>query len=395
MVGLTPYLDFIEPDPIRFWVKVAKDAGAANMTIGVPDRLPQNALETYAKAVYDAELKGATGYPPFDGEEALKDRIIEVENNFGAKLSHEDKSRIFVTVGASQSITFVFSLFEPGSEILVNTPCWGTIFNMAAHSGNRGVPVEFFVGGKFRRENADAAFTLNTRALYVNFPANPTGSIVSSAELKKLCEWAVSKDLQIISDEPYKYILFDRSKTPYSSPVSFGQAIGDNVTLISSFSKIVKPDIRLGFMRISPTILSSHKMIGFYFRNLSAGASASEQAGVTALIASDPKLTFLAPVVEGYRKKSAIVEKYMLSWGCKVPYKPDGTYMMFPTTPDGSESEDFVRRTASEKKVGFVPGTSFGGKFEGFEDINRHFRIGFGGGMSKEKVQEIMEALTA
>ncbi len=391
---LTKNLEGISPDPIRHWVKVAKDAGAVNMmTIGVPDKMPQHILETYAKAVYEQELKGTTGYPPFDGEEGLKKKIIEMEPYFGAKLTAEDVNRIYVTVGASQALTFIFSIFNPGSEILVNTPCWGTIYNMVAHSGNVGVPTSLFEGGRFIEENAQNALTGKSRAVYVNFPANPTGELIGESELKKMCGWAVANNLQIITDEPYKYIIFDSKKTPYVSPVSMEAEISDNVCLVSSFSKIIKPDIRLGFIRMSPEILASHKMVGYYFRNLSAGASAGVQSGVTKIISEDPKLSFLKSVVEGYKKKNEVVVKRLIEWGCELPYKPAGTYMVFPTTPDGSDSEEFVRKMASEKKTGFIPGTSFGGKFKGFEHLQKHFRVGFGGGTSLEKVTQIMDEL--
>ena len=391
---LTKNLDGIVPDPIRYWAKACKDAGAVNdFTIGVPDPIPKEALGVYAKALYEQELKGAAGYPPFDGEESLKKAIVAMEGNFGARLSEDDVKRVYVTVGASQALQFIFSLFPAGSEVVVNTPAWGTIHNMIAHSGGRGIPVSMFDGGKFIAENAGKALSDRTRAVYVNYPANPTGEVVPEKELKEMCGWAAANGLQVISDEPYKYTIYDRKKTPYTSPASFGGDVAGRVSLVSSFSKIVKPDIRLGFIRISQSILDAHKMVPFYFRNLSAGAARGVQAGVTALLQKDPKLTFLKPVVEGYRVKSELIRKHLAEWGCEMPYKPAGTYMMFPTTPDGSGSEDFVRKTAAERKCGFIPGTSFGGTFKGFEHLARHFRVGFGGGISREKVDEVMEHL--
>jgi len=395
MVKLTKNLDGIIPDPVRYWLKVGKDAGATNnLTIGVPDQIPKEALETFAKAEYEAEVKGATSYPAFDGEDGVKKAIVAMEANFGANMTEADLGRIYVTVGASQALQFVFSLFPAGSEILVTTPCWGTIYNMVAHSGVNGVPVGLFEGGKFIKENADNAVTKKSQAVYINFPANPTGEVVPEAELRKMCEWAVSRDLQIISDEPYKYLIFDRDKTPYTSPVSMGEEIAERTNLVSSFSKIVKPDIRLGYIRLSPQILAADDMVGFYFRNLSAGASRGVQAGVTALVNQDPTLNFLRPIVDGYRKKSDLAAKYLGEWGCQLPYKPAATYMIFPTTPHGEDGEEFVRRTAVEKKTAFIPGTSFGGSFKGFEELKKHFRVGFGAGMTVGKLEDVLKALT-
>jgi len=392
---VTRNLDGIVPDPVRHWVKVAKEAGAVNnLTIGVPDRMPADMLAAYAKAAYDYEMKGSTGYPPFDGEESLKRAIVSLEGNFGAELTDQDIPSLYVTVGASQALQFVFSLFPSGSELMVATPAWGTIHNMAAHSGVKGFPAALFVNGKFIEENAKKALTKETAAVYVNYPNNPTGETIGEAELRRMCSWAATANLQIITDEPYKYLIFDRKKTPYKSPVSFGGDIAGNVSLVSSFSKIVKPDIRLGFIRLSTRLASSHKMVGYYFRNLSAGASAAAQAGVTAILEKDPSVSFLKPIVEGYKRKSDLIAKYMRQWGCELPYKPAATYMMFPTTPDGSDADEWVTKTAYGKKTAFVPGTSFGGTYKGFEHLRKHFRIGFGGGMTEEKARLIMEDIT-
>lgn len=100
-------------------------------------------------------------------------------------------------------------------------------------------------------------------------------------------------------------------------------------------------------------------------------------------------------MIDGYRAKNELVVKQMGEWGCEFPYKPAGTYMAFPSTPDGSDSEDFVKKTAADKKCGFIPGTSFGGKYEGFEQVRKHFRMGFGGGMSIEKLGEVLTELTS
>ncbi|MBD3388195.1 MAG: aminotransferase class I/II-fold pyridoxal phosphate-dependent enzyme [Candidatus Altiarchaeales archaeon] len=393
-MDLTESLEGIVPDPIRYWVRVCKDAGAVNMfTIGVPDPIPTEVLEVYAKAVYDQEMKGATGYPPFVGEEEFKKSIIDMEGNFGAELADDDVNRMYVTVGASQGLQFIFSIFKPGSEVLVNTPAWGTIHNMIAHSGNVGVPAPLFEEGRFVVENAEKALTEKTQAVYVNFPANPSGELVAESEIKKMCGWAVAENLQIVSDEPYKYTIFDRKKTPYKSPVSFGSDINANVSLLSSFSKIVKPDVRMGFIRVSPSIMAAHEMVGFYFRNLSAGASRGLQAGLRAMIDGDPKLGFLKSVVEGYRVKSELTQKRLGEWGCEFPYKPAGTYMLFPTTPDGSDAEEWVKKTATEKKCGFIPGTSFGGSYPGFEHLKKHFRMGVGGGLTLEKLETVLDEL--
>ncbi|MDD5111225.1 MAG: pyridoxal phosphate-dependent aminotransferase [Candidatus Altiarchaeota archaeon] len=392
MLKLTRHLADIVPDPVRHWINVDKELGAKHMfTIGEPDPIPKDMLAVYAKAVYDEELSGKVSYPPVAGEESLRKAIVGMEKNFNVNYAEDDASRIYVTAGGSQGLQFAFSLFRPGSEIIAMTPCWGTIFNMTAHSGVKGVPAELFKDGRFVKENAEKALSDNTQAVYVNFPANPNGIVLKEKVIKEFADWAVAHDLQIISDAPYKYLIYEPGKTPYVSPLNCSPEAGRKTTEISSFSKIIKPDIRLGYLRIAPEILEhpEAKRLLYYFRNLSAGASRPAQAGVTAVLNKDPKLGFLKPMVKNYKEKAEVLGECLEKLGCTLTEKPAGGYFLFPQTPDGMDGEEYVKKTAAERKVGFIPGSSFGGSYKGFENLKKYFRAGFGGGWTKEKIREV------
>lgn len=390
MIKLTGNLSGIKPDPIRDWIRIVKELGAQNLfTIGEPDAVPKKILKIYAKAVYAEELSSKTSYPPVTGEDSLKKNIVKMERNFNEPLKEEDAQNLYITLGASQALQFVFSLFDRGSQILVNVPGWGTIFNMTAHSGNVSVPVQFFdEKGNFVQENAEKALTEETQAIYVNSPSNPSGVVLKEKGVKGLAEWALSHNLQIISDSPYKYLIYDREKTPYCSFLSLGEEANRNTTTISSFSKIIKPDIRLGFTRISPQIMSQSGKIQAYFRNLGAGTPRAIQVGANAVLEYDSELSFLKRIVSGYRRKGRLISKRLREYGCSIPQPADGGYMMFAKTPDDLDGDDFVRKMAAPQyKIGFIPGSSFGGGFEGFQHLRKYFRVGFGGGWSPGDIE--------
>jgi len=396
MLQLNENIEKISPDPVRSWIKTLKDLGAVNMfTIGEPDPIPKEILEVYAKAAFNDDMSGRTSYPPVAGEETLIKNIIRMEGNFGTRLTEEDAKRIYATIGASQALQFIFSAFKTGSEILAMTPCWGTIYNMIQHSGNVGVPVKFFEDERFVKENAEKALTKKTQAAYVNFPSNPAGEIMPEKAVKDFSGWCAARDIQIITDEPYKYLVYDSRKTPYYSPANMDADVNSKVNVISSFSKIIKPDIRLGYVRLSPDVIKADRkgMILFYFRNLSAGAPRATQAGVSAVLEKDPHLQFLKPIVQNYREKTELLERYFAQMGCALKNKPAGGYMMFPKTPNGENSEEFVKRMASQHKTAFLPGTSFGGNMRGFEEYAKNFRVGYGSGMTKQKIAEIMDRI--
>ncbi|MCX6695277.1 MAG: pyridoxal phosphate-dependent aminotransferase [Candidatus Altiarchaeota archaeon] len=386
----------ISPDPVRSWIKTLKDLGAVNMfTIGEPDPISKDILEVYAKAAYNDDVSGKTSYPPVAGEEALIKNIVRMESGFNTNLSEEDAKRIYVTIGASQALQFMFSAFKQGSEILVMTPCWGTIYNMIQHSGNVGVPVKFFEDGKFIKENADKALSKKTQAAYINFPSNPTGEIMPEKAIKEFGGWCAQHGIQIITDEPYKYLIHDTRKTPYYSPANMDADVNNKVTVISSFSKIIKPDIRLGYVRLAPEIMQADKkgMILYYFRNLSAGAARGVQTGVNAVLEKDIKLEFLKPLVKNYAEKSELLQKYFREMGCEIKNKPAGSYLMFPKTPKGADGEEYVKRIARDYKTAFLPGSSFGGNMKGFEEYAKNFRVGYGGGLTQEKITSVMDSL--
>lgn len=396
MLRLTEHLREIVPDPVRHWITVGKELGAQNMfTIGEPDAIPKEILEVYAKAVFDEELSGKVSYPPVKGEDSLRKCILDLERNFNVNYREEDLERVYVTVGGSQALQFAFSLFKEGSEVIASMPCWGTILNMMAHSGIKGVPAELFKDGRFISENANNALTEKTQAVYVNFPTNPNGVVPPEKAVKDFAEWAVANDLQIISDAPYKYLIYDFEKTPYVSTMNFGEEANRKTVEISSFSKIIKPDIRLGFLRVSPEIVEHKdaKQLMYYFRNLSASVSRSEQTGVLKVLQKDSKLEFLKKMVRGYEEKAVLMQECLEKMGCSVPEKPAGGYFLFPKTPNNMDGEEFVKKTASEKKIGSIPGSSFGGNLKGFEHLKQYFRVGFGGGWTTEKIKQVFEKI--
>jgi|GEM_PF-6372283 len=393
-MDLNPNLDRVVSDPIRGWIKIDKELGARHMfTIGIPDPMPSEALQVYADAANKAELSGNVSYPPVTGIEALRKSIVKLENNFGVDLTEEDADRILITVGGSMGMYFCSNLFRPGTDVIVNLPCWGTIFNIMRGNGLNCIPAQLFEDGKFIEENASAALTENTQAAYINIPSNPVSKILPRTAISDFASWAVSNKLQIISDSPYKYLVYDRKKK-YVSPLNLSDDINRATIKVSSFSKIIKPDLRLGFLRLSPDVLEnpSAKNIVFYFRNLSAGVSGPIQSGTNALLEYDPRLKFLEPVVEGYEEKAKLIQAHMAGIGCQCDV-PDAGYYIFSKTPNEEDGQAFVRRMAKEHRIGFVPGSSFGGDMPGFEHLSKYFRIGFGGGWTKEKISDVFEGL--
>lgn len=300
--------------------------------------------------------------------------------------------RTYITAGATQALQFVFSLFPEKSEILINTPCWGTTLNICQYSGCTPKTVQLFKEGKFQLDTAQKSITVNTRALYLNVPSNPTGIVYTKKEMLKCAHWAVENNIHIFSDEPYKYLIYNKKKTPYYSPVGFSEEISNITTVIGSFSKTIKPDIRAGFIRIAPDIINhkDSKNLKFYFRNLSAGIPRPIQQGIVAVLDTDPNLSYLEPIVRGYEEKIDIISKYLVQLNCEVESKPDAGYLAFLKTPHNENGEEFVMRYAKEHKIGFLPGSNFDDPTNRFKN---YIRVGIGGGITIDKIHDIFSTM--
>ena len=389
-----PNIQLIGADPIRSWVKTVINLGATHLfTIGLPDPLPKEILEKFANAEAEETLKGSTSYPELDGHVPLKNSIMEMENNFGSNFTEDDFKLLFASVGASQALQFYFSLFQDNTDVMVSTPCWGTVLSMIRHTGKRPVQAHLFENGKFVEENAEKALTKKTRCVYINVPSNPTGTVLPKKAMYNFSNWAVSHNLQIVSDSPYKYLIYDMKKTPYYCPSSLGDDINANTTCVSSFSKIIKPDIRTGFFRLSPSMFENGVNLIYYFRNLSAGLPTSIQAGVNAVIENDPKLSYLKPITRAYQKKYEIAKKHLERIGCRIPEKPEAGFLFLAKTPNNEDGEAFVRRVAQEYQIGFVPGCSVGGNSNGFEYLKQCIRVGVGGGWTAADIERVLSQL--
>ena len=118
-----------------------------------------------------------------------------------------------MTVGATEAIAAaVIGLVEPGSEVLLIEPFYDSYSPVVAMAGAHRVAVPLVPDGRGFALDADAlrrAVTPRTRALIVNSPHNPTGTVLSATELAAIAEIAVAADLLVITDEVYEHLVFD------------------------------------------------------------------------------------------------------------------------------------------------------------------------------------------
>lgn len=182
---------------------------AVNLGQGFPDTDgPAGMLEAAKNALFG----GANQYPPGPGRPELRAAIARHRLRYGTE--YDPDTEILVTAGATEAIAAaLLALTEPGDEVIVIEPHYDSYAAAVAMAGAERRVVGLVEGpdGRFGLdvEGLRAAVTPRTRAILVNSPHNPTGTVFTRAELEALATLCVDHDLIAICDEVYEHLVFD------------------------------------------------------------------------------------------------------------------------------------------------------------------------------------------
>ncbi|MEX8516915.1 MAG: pyridoxal phosphate-dependent aminotransferase [Leptothrix sp. (in: b-proteobacteria)] len=211
---------------------LAQECGAVNLGQGFPDF---NGDPQLLDAVTDAMRAGHNQYPPMAGVPTLREAIAaKIEALYGRR--YDAGSEITVTAGATQAIlTAVLALVHPGDEVIVLEPAYDSYEPSIELAGATPVRVPL-TPGSFRPDFARIAAALSprTRAILINSPHNPSGTVWSADEMAQLAALLAPTDVIVLSDEVYEHMVFDG--VAHQSVARHAQLAARSV-LISSFGK--------------------------------------------------------------------------------------------------------------------------------------------------------------
>ncbi|OMC26460.1 aminotransferase [Mycobacterium colombiense] len=214
---------------------LAARVGAVNLGQGFPD---EDGPPAMLKAAQEAIADGDNQYPPGIGIAPLRHAIAaQRQRRYG--IEYDPDTEVLVTVGATEAIaSAVIGLVEPGSEVLLIEPFYDSYSPVVAMASAQRVAVPLVPHGRGFALDADAlrrAVTPRTRALIVNSPHNPTGTVLSAEELAAIAEVAIAADLLVITDEVYEHLVFDGRR---HVPLAGFDGMAERTITISSAAKM-------------------------------------------------------------------------------------------------------------------------------------------------------------
>ena len=211
---------------------LATEKGAVNLGQGFPDFDCDPRL---IQAVTGAMTQGLNQYPPMTGVPVLREAVAaKVKALYGH--AYDPVSEITITAGATQAIlTAVLAVVHPGDEVIVLEPCYDSYVPNIEMAGGTVVRVPL-TPGTFRPDFDRIAAAINpkTRAIIINSPHNPSGTVWTRTDMLKLQDILAPTDVLLISDEVYEHMVYDGQA--HQSAARF-PALAARAFIVSSFGK--------------------------------------------------------------------------------------------------------------------------------------------------------------
>ena len=349
-------------------------------SIGNPNVEPPNEIKDIIIKILNEEKPNTVhGYMNNSGYEDVREAIARnIKEKNSIELNYEN---IVMTCGAAGGLNVILkSLLNPGDEVIVFAPFFGEYINYVKNFDGKVKVISADTNSfQLNLKELKNEISQNTKAIIINSPNNPSGVIYSEDTIQQLSnilrekEEEFKQDIYLISDEPYREIVYDNAKVPCVLKYY------DNSFIGYSYSKSLSlPGERIGYIVINPNISDFEETInGLNIANRILGF-----VNAPSLFQRVIKESLDLEVdVEIYKKNRDLLYNHLISIGFKC-IKPQGAFYLFPKSP----IEDDVKFCEEAKKYNIlaVPGKTFG--CPGF--IRLSYCISY------EKIEKSLQAFT-
>lgn len=351
---LAPAAKAMRPSGIRKFFDLAADMPhCISLGVGEPDfKTPWSVRDAGIRSL---EL-GRTKYTANSGLKELRGEICNyLQRRFDL---HYKEENVLVTVGGSEAIDLTIrAVVQPGDEVIIPEPCFVCYEPITQLTG--GVPVHIATRAEDQfRLTADqlrAAITPRTKLLIFPYPNNPTGAVMSAAEMEEIAAVLRETNVLVLSDEIYSELTYglDRHVSIASLP-----GMAERTIVVNGFSKsYAMTGWRLGYLR-APRWLA-RRIIAFQSHTTSNPTTFAQYGAIAALEGKADKE--VRHMCEEFAKRRDLVYELISAIPGVKCIRPQGAfYLLCDVSSFGMTSEEFCNRLLAEEKLAAIPCCSFG-----------------------------------
>lgn len=364
---LAPAAKAMRPSGIRKFFDLAADMPhCISLGVGEPDfKTPWSVRDAGIRSL---EL-GRTKYTANSGLKELRGEICNyLQRRFDL---HYKEENVLVTVGGSEAIDLTIrAVVQPGDEVIIPEPCFVCYEPITQLTG--GVPVHIATRAEDQfRLTADqlrAAITPRTKLLIFPYPNNPTGAVMSAAEMEEIAAVLRETNVLVLSDEIYSELTYglDRHVSIASLP-----GMEERTIVVNGFSKsYAMTGWRLGYAAGPAPLVKV--MTKIHQSCIMSAPTTSQYAAITALRQCDDQIEMMR---DEYNRRRRYVVKALNDMGLTC-FEPRGAFYVFPSIQiSGLTSSEFCEQLLREKEVAIIPGSAFGASGEGYARISYAYSV--------------------
>ncbi|MCG0064767.1 MULTISPECIES: pyridoxal phosphate-dependent aminotransferase [Streptomyces] len=326
---------------------LAVATGSINLGQGFPDTDgPEEIREAAVRALRDGR---GNQYPPGPGIPELRTAVAAHQlRRYG--LAYDPDTEVLVTAGATEAIAAsLLALVEPGDEVVALEPYYDSYAASIAMAGGTRVPVTLRPrDGAFRLDLDElrAAVTDRTRLLLINTPHNPTGTVLTRAELAAVAELAVERDLLVVTDEVYEHLVFDAAE---HLPLAAFPGMRERTVSIGSAGKTFSfTGWKVGWVTAAPELVSAVRAVKQFLTYVASGPF--QYAVAEALALPD---SYFEEFRRGMLARREILAEGLTAAGFEV-FRPAGTYFITTDIRPLGEKDGFAFCRALPERAGVV-----------------------------------------
>lgn len=334
---------------------------------------------------------GETRYTAAAGTPALRQAVCDkLKKDNGLEYT---PAQVIISNGAKHSLVNVFmAILNEGDEVIIPAPYWLSYSEMVKIAGGVPVIIQTKKENRFMltKEELEGAYSEKTKALVLTSPSNPTGMVAPLEILQMVADFAVEKDIFVISDEIYEKLIYEDDKK-HISIASLGKEIFEHTIVINGVSKsYAMTGWRIGF---AAAPLEVAKLMAALQSHMASNPNSIAQAATVAAL--EGSQACVEEMREEFKKRRDYIFEREEAIPMLSAWKPEGAFYLFIDVSGtygkryaGKEihsAADFAAILLEEKFVAVVPCADFGAP--------EHIRLSYA--TSMENIEEGMDRIEA